>query len=332
MKTIAFFNNKGGVGKTTLVYHLAWMYAEKGIRTLAVDLDPQSNLSSMFLADSQLEELWPAERPHRSVLSSINPLLEATGDFESPPVETIAKDLFLISGDLGLSKFEDRLSGNWSKCLDGDVAAFRNITAFYRLMLQAAKKMEVEYVLVDVGPNLGAINRAALIACDHVVMPLAPGLFSLQGLRNLGPTLEEWRKGWKRRLEEKPSSLDIPMPSGRMGPLGYIILQHAERKNRPVKAFQKWVVKIPATYREYILNDKSDFLEADPDPNLIGLIKNYQSLMPMAQDARKPIFRLKPADGAIGAHAEAVSRCYVDFEKLADEIAKRSGSADSRLA
>ena len=45
MKTIAFFNNKGGVGKTTLVYHLAWMYAELGYSVVAADLDPQANLS-----------------------------------------------------------------------------------------------------------------------------------------------------------------------------------------------------------------------------------------------------------------------------------------------
>ena len=49
MKTIAFFNNKGGVGKTTLVYHLAWMYAELGFSVVAADLDPQANLSAVFL-------------------------------------------------------------------------------------------------------------------------------------------------------------------------------------------------------------------------------------------------------------------------------------------
>ena len=49
MKTLAFFNNKGGVGKTSLVYHLAWMFADHGIPVLAADLDPQANLTAMFL-------------------------------------------------------------------------------------------------------------------------------------------------------------------------------------------------------------------------------------------------------------------------------------------
>jgi len=59
MKTIAFFNNKGGVGKTFLVYHLAWMFADHGVKTIVVDLDPQANLTAMFLDAERLEALWP---------------------------------------------------------------------------------------------------------------------------------------------------------------------------------------------------------------------------------------------------------------------------------
>ncbi|MHC1595014.1 MAG: ParA family protein [Methanotrichaceae archaeon] len=46
---VAFFNNKGGVGKTSLVYHLAWMYADLGLKVLVADLDPQANLTAAFL-------------------------------------------------------------------------------------------------------------------------------------------------------------------------------------------------------------------------------------------------------------------------------------------
>ena len=59
-------------------------------------------------------------------------------------------------------------------------------------------------MLIDVGPNLGAINRAAIIAANFVVFPLAPDLFSLQALRNVGPTLQEWRNEWGDRLERRP--------------------------------------------------------------------------------------------------------------------------------
>ncbi len=320
MKTIAFFNNKGGVGKTTLVYHVAWMCSELGKKVLAVDLDPQANLTSMFVEDSRLSYLWPEEGQHKSILDCVVPILEGLGDINEAHIERINANLNLISGDLGLSKFEDRLSENWTKCLGNDKAAFRIITAFHRIICRAVEKVDTDIVLIDVGPNLGAINRTAIIASNHVIMPLAPGLFSLQGLRNLGPTLRDWRNGWKKRLDAKPDDLDIPMPPGKMTPAGYIVMQHVERRNRPVKAFQSWVDQIPSVYNTYILDLSKSPVSTHEDENRIGLIKNYQSLMPMAQDARKPIFLLKPSDGAIGAHAQSVSNCYSDFKRLTNAI------------
>jgi len=55
---LTFFNNKGGVGKTSLVYHLSWMFSDLGLRILAVDLDPQANLSSAFLTEDDFESLF----------------------------------------------------------------------------------------------------------------------------------------------------------------------------------------------------------------------------------------------------------------------------------
>lgn len=324
MKTIAFFNNKGGVGKTTLVYHVAWMATELGHKVLAVDLDPQANLTTMFMPEDKLEFIWPESGENKSILACVKPIMDGIGDIADAPVRKIREDLHLIPGDLGISQFEDRLSDSWPRCLDQDPAAFRVMTAFYRIIHRTATAVGANLVLMDVGPNLGAINRASLMAADSVIMPLAPGLFSLQGIRNLGPTLVSWRKSWKQRLEAKPTDLNIPMPSGAMEPTGYVVMQHVERRNRPVKAYQRWVSKIPSAYREYVLREDDVALSADEDPNCIGFIKNYQSLMPLAEDARKPIFRLTAADGAIGAHAVAVSKCYMDFKKLTQKALKHS--------
>jgi cellulose biosynthesis protein BcsQ len=65
--TIAFFNNKGGVGKTSLVYHLAWMYDELGLSVVAADLDPQASLTAGFLDEERLEEVWP-DGSHRMTI------------------------------------------------------------------------------------------------------------------------------------------------------------------------------------------------------------------------------------------------------------------------
>ncbi len=327
MKTMAFFNNKGGVGKTSLVYHLAWMYADLGLRVLAADLDPQANLTSMFLDEDRLEELWP-DAPHtQSILATVQPILEGTGDIAKPHIEEVDDNIGLVVGDLGLSTFEDKLSDAWPRCLDRDVAAFRVVSAFYRMLAQAADLRKADVVLVDVGPNLGAINRAALLATEYVVIPLAPDLFSLQGLRNLGPTLRDWRAGWHDRLERNPNP-QLILPRGTIQPVGYVILQHAMRLDRPVKAYGRWMNRIPLEYRRSVLATVEDNLpRVDSDPYCIATLKHYRSLMPMAMDARKPMFFLKPADGAIGSHLAAVHDCYMDFKRLAVSIAQRCAIA-----
>jgi chromosome partitioning protein len=328
MKTIAFFNNKGGVGKTTLVYHLSWMYRQLGVSVVALDLDPQTNLTAAFLPEQRLEEIWLDGGEDRTILDVVQPLLDRLGDLRPPNLEVIGDRLALLPGHLGLSRFEDRLSDAWSRCLEDNATeahdAFRVMTAFYRTAEGAARQREADLVLIDIGPSLGALNRAALVACDYVVMTLGADLFSLQGLRNLGPTLSEWRKGWKKRLQ-KHVPPNLPIPAGNMEPIGYVILQHAVGMDRPVKAYQRWVERIPFVYSQEILRDPKDTAIPAPDPQQLAILKHYRSLMPLAQDARKPMFLLKPADGAIGGHSEAVQDCYRDFKTLAIRIAGACG-------
>ena len=323
MKTIAFFNNKGGVGKTSLVYHMAWMFSELGERTIAVDLDPQSNLTSVFLPEERLEELWPEEGRHLTVLATLQPLLDRLGDIQPPYLERISENLALIAGDLGLSAFEDRLAEAWGRCLSDDRAesgdAFRVISSFFRVMQAAADNVEADYVLIDVGPNLGAMNRAALVSSDYVVVPLAADLLSLQGLRNLGPALGSWRNGWGKRLgKETPKGLALPR--GTMKPIGYVLIPPLIRHSRPVKAYKRWADRIPATYSQQILEEAPGRAGCEADPNELTALRHYKSLMPLAQDARKPMFMLRPADGAIGGHMAAVNDCYRDFKALAEAI------------
>ena len=326
MRTIAFFNNKGGVGKTTLVYHLAWMYAELGYSVVAADLDPQANLSAVFLSEDRLERLWPDNGHHDSILGAVSPILRGLGDIREPHVEQISNKLGLVVGDLGLSSFEARLSAAWPDCLGGDESAFRTESAFHRTILHAARQRSADLALIDVGPNLGAINRAAIIAADFVVFPLAPDLFSLQALRNVGPTLRSWRKEWLDRLERRPQVQDLDLPSAKVMPAGYVVVQHAAREGRPVQAYQKWIGRIPLVYRREALDSTSvESTSTEVDSECLATLKHYRSLMAMAHEARKPMFYLRAADGALGGHVYAVQDCYQDFKRLALAIAAKCG-------
>lgn len=324
MKRIAFFNNKGGVGKTTLVYHVAHMLVDLGHRVLLLDLDPQSNLTAMCVSEDRLEELWPDKPEHpKTILGCVSPILRGVGDVQEPHAESLRDGLAIVPGDLGLSRFEDKLSDAWPRALGGDESAFRTLSAFHRAASIAAGHHAADVILSDVGPNLGAINRAALLAVDHVVTPLAPDLFSMQGLRNLGPTLRDWRAGWRDRLQRSPDP-GLALPSGRMAPLGYVLMQAGMRLSRPVKAYARWVARIPGEYHGSVLQDGAAPASTEQDPWCLGIMRHYQSLMPLAQDARKPVFHLRPADGAIGAQMQAVQRCHEDFEMLSRAILGRA--------
>ena len=308
MKTLAFFNNKGGVG----------------VPVLAIDLDPQSNLSSMFLTEQRLAELW---NERKTVMAAVQPLVARSGDIAPAHTETMSEKLHLVTGDLGLSRFEDLLSENWGKCLNGEEGAFRVISSFHRIMREAAARTGAQLVLIDQGPNLGALNRAALLAAQHLVLPLAPDLFSIQGMENLGPTLREWRAGWRKRIEEIKGS-DLDLPGGEMRPAGYVVMSFGVRDKRPVQAYDDRLNRIPSTYRRAVLNeDPANSPDVDHDPYRLAALKHYRSLMPMAMAAHKPMFSLKSADGARGAHLEAVRACYDDFLSLVRRIADVIGFA-----
>lgn len=325
---LTFFNHKGDVGKTSLVYHLAWMFSEMGKRVVAVDLDPQANLTSAFLPEEILEELWDsADQPQKgtTLFQCVKPLTEV-GDILEPVTKRISEGLHLVPGDLGLAGFEDHLSQEWPSSMGSGTLyrPFRILTAFWQIAQLAAKAHAADLILADVGPNLGAINRSVLIGSNHVVIPLAADLFSLQGLSNLGPTLRAWRADWSKRLANWPAAA-FALPPGEMKPVGYIVQQHSERLSRPVKAYNKWAARIPTLYREKVLNEpsKNPVPLIETDPHCLARLKHYRSLIPMAQEVRKPIFHLTAADGAIGNHSYAVAESSKHFRTLAETILRQ---------
>lgn len=325
---LTFFNNKGGVGKTSLVYHLAWMLARLDKQIVVMDLDAQANLTAAFLDDDEIAEIWESGEEGSTIYQCIRPLLEVS-DIANPKLRKISGNLNLVPGDVNLSGVEDQLSDEWPKAL-GESNLYRSmriLTAFWQVIQMAADQTNADLVLVDVGPNLGAINRTALIATDLVAIPVGADLFSLQGMKNLGPTLSSWRKQWEKRYEnwcESPEIRrypDFELPAGYMHPLGYLCQQHGVRLSRPIKAYDRWVNQYPETFRNYVLGQKGSKAPLlKDDPYCIAMIKHYRSLIPMGQEHRKPIFKLTPADGAIGSHANAVRDASRDFKQLANKL------------
>lgn len=112
-----------------------------------------------------------------------------------------------------------------------------------------------------------------------------------------------------------------------MDPVGYVVLQHAVRRDRPVKAYQRWLDRVPSVYSKWVLDETAQQPPSSPkdDPHCLAELKHYRSLMPLAQTARKPMFKLASADGAIGGHLAAARACRKDFSALAETLLERCG-------
>ena len=324
---IAFFSTKGGVGKSFLAYHTAWMLSDLGYRVVAADLDPQSNLSAACLDEARMEQLSQRGVVDVSTIyGAVVPLRSETGDVSEPWLETVTTNFSLIPGDISLFGFENDLSDAWFQSRRGESRAFLLLSAFWRVLQRGATRYGADVVLMDLAPNLGAINRAALIAADFVVIPIGPDLFSIQGLHNLGNGLRELRQVWGECRIHNPIA-NLILPEGRMAPIGYVVMQQQSGfQNRQTRPYQNWMARIPAAYRQTVL-DESQATEIclKDDENCLAVLKYYRSLLPMAQEAGKPVFALKPADGALGATLAAVRDAYHDIKQLSLKIAERAG-------
>ena len=126
-------------------------------------------------------------------------------------------------------------------------------------------------------PSTGPLSlRPGRLALRRVVVfPLAPDLFSLQALRNVGPTLREWRNDWQDRLERRPQVQDLQLPTADILPAGYIVTQHAVRAGRPVQAYQKWIKRIPNVYRKEALEQTgSSVSSTENDSECLATLKH----------------------------------------------------------
>jgi chromosome partitioning protein len=328
VKSLALFNNKGGVGKTTLSFHIAHMMAREGARVLSLDYDPQANLSAIFLDPARLEALWLHDGSGNSTVARcVEPVRVGKGGVLQPRLEFIAENLWLLPGELTLSRFEQNLAEEWAKKADSNNQRALDVTFALDLLSNVAgEQVDADVLLLDVGPSLGALNRAALLACDYLVVPLAPDLFSLQGLQNIGPTLREWREDIAYVRERKMVNRDqARLPKHNFEPLGYVVQQHLARVDRPVSGYAKWANQIPSYYLRDVLegDGKNAPTSFEADPNCIFTIKHMASLAPIAQLARKPMFDLKQADGIGGGQIQAVARCRDDFRSLTRRLLDR---------
>lgn len=326
---ISFFNHKGGVGKTTLAYNIGLALAEKGSRVAFLDLDPQANLTSAALSPAQIVHCWES---NQTIWNCLRPLVERSGDLDLIDLVHIRPNAWILPGDIRLSQFEEICPQGWVEALAGNLGGFMVSTAIHRLTTAVSEQVEADFVLADLGPNVGALNRTAILATKGFVIPMAPDLFSITALPSVGKSASLWVAEWEaakgsalRRELEIASSL----PDGKPTPLGYISQQFTTYRQAPAAAYRQWIDRMPMEYKRGVQDPLHKVGVQIPagDPH-IGEVRNLSSLIPMAQKSQSAIFELSGTQ-ARGSQFTRARDTLTLFDDLAAKIVNRiTGESD----
>lgn len=340
MKTISFFNNKGGVGKTTLTGNIAAYFAlEKQKRVLVVDCDPQCNITQFILGDTKTIDLyWPShgekeETKSKTVLDLVAPIISGDAEINSKirPLRSSANrfGVDLLPGHPRFSTFEDELSSAWSELPTGKAGGFRRTNWLYSYLTSI--KDDYDLVFIDVSPSLGALNRSVLLSSSYFITPLGADAFSVLGIRNIS----RWMKGWMEYYEVGLEQSERLNPNGlsaydiqktleiKNGFLGYTLQQYIAKAKggvkRPTKAYERIIQDIPNEISQHL---QSFNAPSNEDPHL-GDVPNLYSLIPLAQSVNAPIVALGSSDGLVGNQYSQARSYKSIIGSLAEAISER---------
>lgn len=339
MKVLSFFNNKGGVGKTTLTGNIAAYFStEMRKRVLIIDCDPQCNITQYILGDDKTIDLyWPSGRSKddpkiKTIMDVVQPIVDGDASI-SKNVKPLASrsnrfGVDLLPGNPRFSLFEDQLSQAWTDIPSGKAGGFR-ISNWLRSYL-ASQENNYDVVFVDVSPSLGALNRSVLLSCDNFITPLGADAFSLLGVRNISRWISGWIDYYQVALEQaerlNPGALEkfevpreIPI---RVGYVGYTLQQYIAKSKegvrRPTKAYERILNDVPQEVAGYL----SRFAAGKVGLHL-GDVPNLYSLIPLAQTVNSPIIGLRAKDGLVGSQFSQAETYKGIIGNLAQAIAAK---------
>jgi cellulose biosynthesis protein BcsQ len=326
---VALFNNKGGVGKTTITVNLAHALAKRGNRVLMVDADPQCNLSAFCLIEDQLDDLLAASEAgtgSTTVWDGIRPVVLGRGDVADVEVFEIYENVLLLSGDVLVSQYEEELPAAWTDSFARKSRGYDVMGALSRLVDKLADDYSVNIILFDVGPNVGPLNRTILLDSNYFLAPVGSDLFSLRALGAVGRSMSRWISDWTTVRSLAPSSAAESLMEGRPKFLGYVASAYKVKKGgRSAKPHEHWEGKIAPRVKQRIV-DVLEALGGDMKVSLpykLGEVKHFQSLAADAQKLKLPFGQLK---GKVNpGHNKQIDTANKVFDAIAGLLLTKTG-------
>ncbi len=348
IKTLSFFNNKGGVGKTTLSANVAYNFARNGQRVLYVDCDPQCNATQLMLEDNQTAEIYdghpdPEEALRQSLGKTIYgifiPLREGEPEID-PDVPVHSSRRFgvdVLAGHPSLSQIEDVMSAAWQTALGRETAAFRRVHWAGQLVTAMEDTDRYDIIMFDVGPSLGPFNRTVLLGCDAFVTPTATDLFSYHAFGNLARWFDAWVteysemsaanistwQSFSSSFEKKSRNLRLPGYGGReLQYLGYTTQEYIKKKANG----QEQLVGAFERFRDKFAEEAQRIARSLGQPSedfLLGHVPHMHSMPATAQDVHSPIAELAYQDGIKGSQGAQRDSYSTKIREVADEVAQR---------
>ena len=349
MRTLSFFNNKGGVGKTTLSTNVAHYFAREGKRVLYVDCDPQCNATQLMLTEKQHEEIYLSssdnkQAENQSLANTVYALFVPLREGETSigedlrPVRSQRFGVDVLPGHPALSNIEDVMSDAWQSSLARKTGDFRRIHWAGQLAVAMEDADRYDYIFYDVGPSLGPFNRTVLLGCDAFVTPTSTDLFSFHAFGNLAKwfsdwvteyseisesNLAQWESFASANNEEKIRRLRLHGHDGRgLQYLGYTTLEYVKRKangqEQLVGAFERFRGK----FEQEAARIGASLGHPRPD-YLLGHVPHMHSMPATAQDVHAPIAELGAKDGVRGSQLNQRSGYATKIDEVAALVLKR---------
>ncbi len=321
-KVISLFNHKGGVSKTTTVFHLGWKIASLGKKVLIVDADPQCNLTGLTLGLEDYDSLFAFydSKQNTDIFNSLAPMFALESETMSSPMgktsaaKTKNPNLSILAGNIRFSEIDIQIATAITS--SGTIPVLRRfVGSINHLIRKIASQHGFDIVLVDMSPSVSATNQCILMGSDYFIVPISPDFYCYQAIDSLSNVLPKWARDINQ-FRQGGDEYSLPMNNPKM--LGFISQNYriytteqkedeADQKSM-AKAYKDWLDRIkeaasrklvPSLRDNEMIVDEKLFKECvsyDAPYHLAG-VQNFNTLIPVSQKLSKPIFELTDKDG-----------------------------------